>query len=155
MHCHASVKGTFLSESTDAFVITPNRLTFFFPETESLNFGHFKAAFSVNKIETFSFGEEKCLSVWNYDKNISTFWKKCTFKFCSSWVSLWLSLKTRSDIFWDLFPVITFWHIFSKWSPWPSMIFSIRLIENPYLVTLVGPWISLLPKTTTIYQLCR
>ena len=66
-------KGTFLSESTDVFVTTPNRLTFFFPETESLNFGHFKAAFSVNKIETFSFGEEKCLSVWNYDKNISTF----------------------------------------------------------------------------------
>ena len=33
------------------------------------------------------------------------------------------------------------------------MIFTIRLIENPYLVTLVGPWISLLPKTTTIYQL--
>ena len=33
------------------------------------------------------------------------------------------------------------------------MIFSRRLIENPYLVTLVGPWISLLPKTTIIYQL--
>ena len=33
------------------------------------------------------------------------------------------------------------------------MIFTIRLIENPYLVTLVGPWISLLPKTTIIYQL--
>ena len=109
--------------------------------------------FPITKFQIFSFREDKCSSVWNYDKNISTSWKKCTFKFCSSWVSLWLSLKTRSDIFWDLFPVITFWHIFSKWSPWPSMIFSIRLIENPYLVTLVGPWISLLPKTTTIYQL--
>ena len=31
-------KGTFLSEDTDAFVITPNRQTFFFPETENLNF---------------------------------------------------------------------------------------------------------------------
>ena len=41
MHCHASVKGTFLSESTDVFVITPNRRTFFFPETENLNFGDF------------------------------------------------------------------------------------------------------------------
>ena len=32
-------KGTFLSENTDVFVITPNRRTFFFPETENLNFG--------------------------------------------------------------------------------------------------------------------
>ena len=36
-----SVKGTFLLESTDIFVITPNRQTFFFPETEKLNFGDF------------------------------------------------------------------------------------------------------------------
>ena len=33
-------KGTFFSESTDVFVITPNRRTFFFPETE--NFGDLK-----------------------------------------------------------------------------------------------------------------
>ena len=32
-------KGTFLSEDTDVFVITPNKRTFFFPETENLNFG--------------------------------------------------------------------------------------------------------------------
>ena len=32
-------KGTFFSESTDVFVITSNRRTFFFPETENLNFG--------------------------------------------------------------------------------------------------------------------
>ena len=35
------LKGTFLSESTDVFVITPNRQTFFFPETKNLNFGDF------------------------------------------------------------------------------------------------------------------
>ena len=35
-------KGTFLSESTDVFVITPNKRTFFFPETENLNFGDWK-----------------------------------------------------------------------------------------------------------------
>ena len=29
-------KGAFLSESTDVFVVTPNRRTFFFPETENL-----------------------------------------------------------------------------------------------------------------------
>ena len=34
-------KGTFLSENTDVFVITPNRRTFFFPETENLNFGDY------------------------------------------------------------------------------------------------------------------
>ena len=34
-------KGTFLSERTDVFVITPNRRTFFFPETEIFNFGDF------------------------------------------------------------------------------------------------------------------
>ena len=34
-------KGTFLSESTNVFVITPNRLTFLFPETENWNFGDF------------------------------------------------------------------------------------------------------------------
>ena len=33
------IKGMFLSEGTDVFVITPNRQTFFFPETENLNFG--------------------------------------------------------------------------------------------------------------------
>ena len=32
-------KGTFFKESTDVFVITSNRRTFFFPETENLNFG--------------------------------------------------------------------------------------------------------------------
>jgi hypothetical protein len=37
----ALFKGTFLSEDTDAFVITSNRRTFFFPETENLNFGDF------------------------------------------------------------------------------------------------------------------
>ena len=35
-------KGTFLSESTDVSVITSNRRTFFFPETENLNFGDWK-----------------------------------------------------------------------------------------------------------------
>ena len=30
----------FFSESTDVFVITSNRPTFFFPETENLNFGY-------------------------------------------------------------------------------------------------------------------
>ena len=34
-------KGTFLSEDTDVFVIISNRRTFFFPETENLNFGDF------------------------------------------------------------------------------------------------------------------
>ena len=34
-----SSKGTFLSENTDVFVITSNRRTFFFTETENLNFG--------------------------------------------------------------------------------------------------------------------
>ena len=29
-----------MSESTDVFVITPNRQIVFFPETENLNFGH-------------------------------------------------------------------------------------------------------------------
>ena len=32
----ATDKGTFLSEDTNVFVITPNR---YFPETENLNFG--------------------------------------------------------------------------------------------------------------------
>ena len=34
---------------------------------------------SVTKIQIFSFREEKCSSIWSYDKNISTFWKKHTF----------------------------------------------------------------------------
>ena len=33
------LKGTFFAESTDVFVTIPNRRTFFFPETENLNFG--------------------------------------------------------------------------------------------------------------------
>ena len=36
---YSKLKGTFLSEDADFFVITPNRRTFFFPETEILNFG--------------------------------------------------------------------------------------------------------------------
>ena len=32
-------KGTFLLEDTDVFVITQNRRSFFFPETENSNFG--------------------------------------------------------------------------------------------------------------------
>ena len=33
-------KGTFLSEDNDAFIKIPNIRTFFFPETENLNFGN-------------------------------------------------------------------------------------------------------------------
>ena len=36
------IKGTFLWESTDVFVITSDRQTFFFPEPENLNFGDWK-----------------------------------------------------------------------------------------------------------------
>ena len=35
LYSHLSFKGTFLSEDTDVFVITLNRRTFFFPETEN------------------------------------------------------------------------------------------------------------------------
>ena len=35
-------KGTFLLEDADVFIITSNRRTFFFPETEKLNFGDLK-----------------------------------------------------------------------------------------------------------------
>ena len=35
----SAYKGTFLSEDTDVFVISPNRRTFYFPELENLNFG--------------------------------------------------------------------------------------------------------------------
>ena len=38
---HFVLKGMFLSESTDVFVVTPNRRTFFFNETENLKFGDF------------------------------------------------------------------------------------------------------------------
>ena len=37
--CFAHIKGMVLSEDNDVFVITPNRKTFSFPETENLNFG--------------------------------------------------------------------------------------------------------------------
>ena len=37
--CEKPDKGTFLSEDIYVFAITSNRRTFFFPETESLNFG--------------------------------------------------------------------------------------------------------------------
>ena len=78
----------------------------FLPETENLTFGNFQGypslpkvaflplqasklsnfktssiskQFSVTKIQIFSFREEKCSSVWSYDKNISIFWQKRTF----------------------------------------------------------------------------
>ena len=38
----AEDKGTFLSDDNDVFVIISNRRTFFFPETENLNFGDWK-----------------------------------------------------------------------------------------------------------------
>ena len=87
-------KGTFLSESNDVFVIIPNRQTFFFPETENLNFGDFYGCpsqpktiflplqvfrlsnfktssiyeqFSVTKNSNFQFQERKmfvCLELW-------------------------------------------------------------------------------------------
>ena len=36
LHYNVTRKGTFLSEDTDAFVITSNRQIFFFPEAENL-----------------------------------------------------------------------------------------------------------------------
>ena len=47
-------KVPFFSEDTDVFVITPNRKTFFFPETKNLNFADFKAS-------TASQGQSSCL----------------------------------------------------------------------------------------------
>jgi len=93
----------FLSEGTGVFVISPNRLTFNFPELESLNFSdcygcpsqlnvalqayklsNFKTYsiskhFSVTKIQKVQ-KNKKCSSVWRYDKNIGIFWQKSTFK---------------------------------------------------------------------------
>ena len=40
---YAWVKGTFLSEDTDAFVINPKRQKDLFLETENLNFGYWKS----------------------------------------------------------------------------------------------------------------
>ena len=39
-----------------------------------------RAALKITKIQIFSFRKEKGSSVWSYDKNISTFWQKHTFK---------------------------------------------------------------------------
>ena len=36
------ITGIFFSEDADVFVITPNKWTFFFAETENLNFGDWK-----------------------------------------------------------------------------------------------------------------
>ena len=81
-----SSKGTFLSEDTNVFDITPKRRTFFFLETENLNCLEIeevlkfesleaivkgqegrlwlaRAALKITKIQIFSFKEEKCLSV--------------------------------------------------------------------------------------------
>ena len=94
----AKVKGTFLSEGSDVFVITPNRRIFFFPETENLIFFWLKTAqilrefeslkglqgqegcismartvLKITKIQIIKFRRVKCLSVWRYDKSISTF----------------------------------------------------------------------------------
>ena len=33
------LKGAFLSEDTDVFVMSPNRQTFYFPQIKNLNFG--------------------------------------------------------------------------------------------------------------------
>ena len=42
LQAEARVKGMYVfAESTDVFVITSNRRTFFFPETENSNFGNF------------------------------------------------------------------------------------------------------------------
>ena len=56
-------KGTFLSEDNYVFVKTPNRRTFFFPETENLNFGDWKLPRNW-----------ECLKVWKLCKG-----KKVTF----------------------------------------------------------------------------
>ena len=57
--------------------------------------------FSVTKIQIFSFREEKCSSVWSYDKNISVFWQKRTFIYSQglgpSGVSL-MNLVLRGEI---------------------------------------------------------
>ena len=38
-----------------------------------------KAALKITKIQIFRLREEKCSSLWSFDKNISIFWQKCTF----------------------------------------------------------------------------
>ena len=43
------INGTFFSEGTDVFIITPNRRNFFFPETKNLIFGDFLGCLSQTK----------------------------------------------------------------------------------------------------------
>ena len=47
------IKGSLLSENADVFAITPNRQTFFLPETENLNFGDGKNCLEIKDILKF------------------------------------------------------------------------------------------------------
>ena len=110
-----SFEGTFLSESTDVFVITLNRRTFFLPENENLNFGDWncletedvcmlrglqgykKALFGClgqpQKSPKFksSFSGMKNVNLFEvtYDKNFNTFWQKHTLVYLGNNKMIW------------------------------------------------------------------
>ena len=64
---------------------------------ESLEACKGKKALKITKIQIFSFREEKWLSVWCCDKNISTFWQKRTFKVPALSVILQKKRRHSSD----------------------------------------------------------
>ena len=70
-------RGSSVSESTDAFVISSNTWTFYFPEFENFEFWCLKFAYKLRSPITS--GNSVISPNWGYDKCISTFWKKATF----------------------------------------------------------------------------
>ena len=84
-----------MSKDTEIFFITPKRRIGILVTENCLEIGGVlkiesleackgkkaMAALKSTKIQIFSFREEKCFSVWSYDKNISIFWQKCTFTY--------------------------------------------------------------------------
>ena len=59
-----------------------NHVTYFCDRVTEFDLRHpqFLSNIQSPEFKFISFREEKCLSVWSYDKNISTFWQKRTFK---------------------------------------------------------------------------
>ena len=97
------------------------------------------AAIKITKIQIFSFWIEKCLSVWSYDKTISTVWQRQTFS-SKLYLKLWNKnlirhnsheIEVRIDKRFSLLckkapPMVDVMLISSNWGFWRDLRWHVR-----------------------------
>ena len=97
-----------------------------------LNHPQFLINFQSSRFKSSVSGEKKCSSIWSYDKNISTFWQKHTFKRiqkCELMKALAPMWATQLNL-WDVINVIKMFVYLKLWQKHQYFLTKTYLYKN-------------------------